>query len=102
MPLLINAFGEARLLETMDLDESADDAVAHLIRLVEQWMHGGILHKATKATKNKPKPSPSPSSPVCLQMLFVDARLMATTFESCSCAQRRRQRWQTLHRLLCP
>ena len=68
--LLINAFDEARPLETMDLDSSADDGVAQLIRLLEQWMHGRILQKETKATKKEPKPfipleSGLPASVIC-------------------------------------
>ena len=46
--LLINAFDQARPLETMNLDGGADDGVAQLIRLLERWMHGGILQKETK------------------------------------------------------
>src|SRR3989442_2958092 len=59
--LLINTFDETRPLETMDLDGGADDGVAQLIRLLEQWMHGGILQKETKKTKREPKPSSSPA-----------------------------------------
>ena len=41
--LLINAFDQARPLETMDLDGGADDGVAQLIGFLEQWMHERIL-----------------------------------------------------------
>ena len=44
----------------MDLDGGTDDGVAQLIRLLEQWVHGRILQKETKATKKEPRPSFSP------------------------------------------
>ena len=46
--LLINAFDQARPLETMNLDGGADDGVAQFICFVEQWMHELILQKQTK------------------------------------------------------
>ena len=72
--VLINAFDQARPLVTMNLDGGADDGVAQLIGFVEKWMPELILQKETKETKKEPKPSSSRSSPLCLQMLFVDAR----------------------------
>ena len=56
------------------LVDSGQLAEAQLIGFEEKWMRELILQKETKETKKEPKPSSSRSSPLCLQMLFVDAR----------------------------